>query len=498
MASDRRNARGTRVPDSSDAIELASCPLCVDLDGTVIRTDLLMECLVALFRQKPWLLFMVPVQLSRGRSFLKRWLAHSVTVDFDRLPYNVELLDWLKDVHEAGRRLILVTGSDEILARRIAGTLGIFDEVRASDGRVNLTGRRKAQALVDDFGAGRFDYVANSATDIEVWTHCRCAIVVDPSARTARRAAQIVPIERTFSSRKSRLPWLREIRIHQWLKNVLVFTPLVAGHQLLNPAAVTDAVLTFIAFSLCASGVYVLNDLLDLDADRRHPAKSRRPLACGDLSIASAALLLVVLLLAGLSVSLLLTFNARVLLLLYIGLTTLYSLAIKRKLLVDVFTLAGLYTLRIAAGGAATGIAVSEWMLSFSVFLFLSLAFSKRVAELRRMRERSEAVAERRAYFATDLEQLNMFGVSSGFVASLVLVLFINSPQVGSLYRQPAFLWLLCPVLLFWITRIWMLAARGQLSEDPVVFTLRDPASYWMGAIAGVVITAAYYGLPWR
>lgn len=359
-------AHGVGVPDTSSEVEAAAAfPLCVDLDGTVIRTDLLMESLVALLRRTPWLLFWVPVYLWRGRAALKRWLAQNVLIDPVRLPYNSELLVWLRQSRDAGRRLIVVTGSDEGLARQVGDHIGIFHEVRGSDGRTNLTGRRKAEALVEAFGAGGFDYVGNSGRDIGVWSYCRAAIVVGSGQSLVRRAGRVAAVERTFPSRRTRMPWLREMRVHQWLKNVLVFSPIIAGHQLLNPTALSHAALAFIAFSLCASGVYVVNDLLDLEVDRKHPIKSQRPLASGELSIAHAVLLAVTLLTAGVALSALLPVPARILLLAYIVITHVYSIVLKRKLLIDVFTLSGLYTLRIVAGGAAADITVSTWMLSF-------------------------------------------------------------------------------------------------------------------------------------
>ncbi len=289
-------------------------------------------------------------------------------------------------------------------------------------------------------------------------------------------------------------PVLRALRAHQWIKNLLVFVPVLMAHRVLDAPAMTAAACAFLAWCLCASSVYVVNDLLDLEADRRHPHKRRRPLASGALNKKTAAVLVPVLLLPGLALAfLLLPPLFGLALLLYLSLSTAYSLFLKRLPIVDVMVLAGLYTLRVLSGGIAAGVAVSPWLLAFSMFLFLSLAFVKRYTELR-MTAADDAHGEtsRRGYAREDMELLKSFGTSSGYLSVLVLALYINqSREVTLLYRSPWALWLIGPCLLYWVTRVWLLASRGRMHDDPVVFTVKDPVSYALGAVIAALIVVA-------
>lgn len=293
----------------------------------------------------------------------------------------------------------------------------------------------------------------------------------------------------SFGGRASVL--LRALRAHQWVKNLLVFVPLLMAHRVFDVGALRAAALAFAAWSLCASGVYLLNDLLDLAADRAHPTKRARPLAAGAISRRTVYFLAPALVLAGLAAAfLLLPAGFGLMLALYLALTTIYSAWLKRLALVDVMVLAGLYTLRVLSGGYATGVPVSPWLLAFSMFLFLSLAFVKRYTELRA--NGGGAGFSRRGYTRDDMELLKSFGAASGYLSVLVLALYINqSREVTQLYRRPELLWLAGPCLLYWVTRVWLLAHRGELHEDPVVFTVRDPASYLVGALIAALIVAA-------
>jgi 4-hydroxybenzoate polyprenyltransferase len=289
-------------------------------------------------------------------------------------------------------------------------------------------------------------------------------------------------------------PALRALRAHQWIKNLLVFVPVLMAHRVLDAPAMTAAACAFLAWCLAASSVYLVNDLLDLEADRAHPHKRRRPLASGALAKRSAAVLVPALLLPGLALAFLLLpplFGPA--LLLYLLLSTAYSLFLKRLPIVDVMVLAGLYTLRVLSGGIAAGVVVSPWLLAFSMFLFLSLAFVKRYTELRMTADDdAHGGASRRGYTREDMELLKSFGTASGYLSVLVLALYINqSREVTVLYRTPAALWLIGPCLLYWVTRVWLLASRGRMHEDPVVFTVKDPVSYALGLVIAALIVAA-------
>ncbi len=282
------------------------------------------------------------------------------------------------------------------------------------------------------------------------------------------------------------------LRVHQWVKNLLVGVPVILDHKLFSPPTVLRAAVAFAAFCLAASGAYVLNDLFDLEADRRHPTKRRRPFASGALSPGFGKMLAPLLIGAALGLSLLIPARRFLaLLLLYVAVTTAYSAYLKRVAVLDVLLLAGLYTLRVLAGVAATGVRFSTWLLAFSMFLFLSLAFLKRFGEVDRLEGSADEPVLRRGYLFGDREWMGSMGSASGYLSVLVLALYVSSDQVVVLYRTPVLLWLVCPLLLFWISRMWLLAYRGRLHDDPIVATARDPLSYVVGALVGVVLLTA-------
>jgi 4-hydroxybenzoate polyprenyltransferase/phosphoserine phosphatase len=464
-------------------------PLCVDLDGTLIQTDLLWESFVRLMAQKPYLLFAVPFWLLRGRAVLKRQLAMRVTLDCATLPYHQPFLEYLRAAREKGSRLILVTASDMLLAERVAKHLGLFDEVLASDGALNLRGQNKAKVLVERFGVRGFDYAGNSSADLPVWSETREAIVVNAGPGLARQAADRTRLGQTFlKTRSTWSTWLEALRPHQWAKNVIVFLPLLTAHEIFDGPLLLAAFQAFVAFCLCASGVYVFNDLLDLDADRHHPTKCRRPFASGALPLSAGVILFPMLLAAGLIVAGLLNAPLMALMAFYFVTASVYSLRLKRVAMLDVVVLAGLYTLRIIAGHLATGVAYSAWLLVFSMFIFLSLALLKRFKELQSVRAQNEMDAKGRGYRASDLELVATLGLVNGYLAVLVLALYVNSPQVVALYQHPLLLLLVCPMLLYWISRIWFLAHRGQMHVDPVLFALKDWPSYVIGILTVAVL----------
>ncbi len=468
-----------------------AAPLCVDLDGTLIKTDLLFELFLLLVKRRPLDLFRVPGWLLKGRAYLKQKLAASVTLDVTCLPYREPLLSFLREQKAAGRSLTLATAADERVAGRIAEHLGIFDAVVASDGVTNCAGRHKLAALTERHGGNGFVYVGDAAVDLPIWRQAEGAILV---AGGTRFEGQLSNVERTFTDAPRPKEVLKAIRLHQWAKNVLLFIPLVLAHEVANLPLLGAALAAFVAFGLLASSVYVQNDLLDLEADRHHARKRFRPFAAGTLPIRFGLLLAPLLIVLSVATALFLPPAFIAVLGLYFVTTVSYSFYFKRKPILDVLLLSLLYTLRIVAGGAAIGVAVSPWLLAFSMFFFLNLAYVKRFSELRELPGESSLRA--RGYTRTDLEGLADLGVSSGYVSILVVALYINSPEVRTLYATPEALWLLCPLLVYWVSRVWLLARRGKMHDDPVVFALRDRVSYAIGAAALLVGAVAAIGLP--
>nr|AYM53841.1 transmembrane protein [Archangium sp.] len=415
-------------------------PLAVELDGVLVRTDTLHEGVLRLLKLQPYLAPAVLAWSLRGPSFLRVEVARRVELDVALLPYDEVLLSHLSEEKARGRRVVLATSADRKVAEAVAAHLGLFDAV-----------------------------------------HARGEAFTEPHEE-ARRTAPSKPLVRTL---------LKALRVHQWAKNILLFVPLLAAHKALDAPLLLQAVLGFISFSLCASSVYVLNDLLDLDSDRKHPTKRRRPFASGDLPVSAGLWMAPLLLGSGAAVALLLPRAFLALMATYYAVTLAYSFYLKQVMMLDVLVLAGLYTVRIFGGSLAVGVPTSSWLFSFSMFLFLSLALVKRLSEVRRLRQANESTAPGRGYVAGDYEQLAILGVSSGYMSVLVLALYITSKEVTVLYLYPERLWLLCPVMLYWVGRVWLLAHRGLVNEDPLVFALKDKVSYVVGLISMGVLLAA-------
>ncbi|WP_395450995.1 UbiA family prenyltransferase [Aminobacter sp. UC22_36] len=465
-------------------------PLAVDLDGTLIASDLLWEGLFALLKKNPLNIFLVPFWLLKGPARLKQAIAAAVDIDPATLPYRPEILKRLREEQANGRKLVLATGTPRKFAEAIAHHLGLFDAVLASDGGENLTAERKRKALVEAYGDGGFDYAGNSRHDVKVFDAARDAIVVAPDRAAARwqasHASELVetpkPNVRTI---------LKMLRVHQWLKNVLIAVPLVLAHKYFNLEMLVPAILAFISFSAAASAIYIVNDFFDLALDRAHPTKRERPFASGKLSIPFGLASVGILLVVSLATAAFTKVEFIGVLLVYLVATTAYSLSVKRMLLLDVLTLAGLYTLRILAGAAATGVDVSFWLLAFSIFFFLSLALVKRYVELR---SSSLSVGERiagRGYRIEDQEIVAQAGMASAFSSALVLALYIDSSAVRELYQHPWLVWPLAPIVLYLTMRIWILARRDELHDDPVVFIIRDWRSQIVVFIGAVLLVVA-------
>lgn len=473
-------------------------PLCVDLDGTLIRTDLLLESFLLLVRQNFLYFFWVPFWIFAGKAALKQRLARKVSFDASTLPYNQDLLDWIREQRLAGRHTVLATASNRELAEKVSAYLGCFDEVLGSDEAINLSGDTKRAALVARFGERGFDYVGNSRKDLHIWAGSSNRIVVHASKSTLASAQKLGSVTQVFPKPKTTLKtWLRALRVHQWVKNVLVCVPLFTSHRLFDLAAIKDVVVIFFAFSACASVIYIINDLLDLPADRAHATKSLRPFASGALSITQGFLLGLVFAVISIAFASYLPPSARFVLACYFVLTSLYSVWLKRKLILDVLVLASLYTLRIFAGGIATHIKLSGWLITFSLFFFLSLAICKRSSELMNLLRANKTRTSGRFYETGDLEPLNICGISCGMLACLIILLYESSQQAQLLYATPQLLFLLCPLLFYWISRLWVLTFRGVLKEDPILFAVRDRVSYAVSiAMALVVGVAAFVRIP--
>ena len=468
-------------------------PLVVDLDGTLSKTDLLYESLCVLLKHRPWCLLALPLWLGKGKAYLKQQIAQRVCLDVRTLPYHTAFLAYLTAQRAQGRRLVLATASHDQLAHAVAEHCGIFDLVVASDGTINLSDQRKRDRLVALFGDKGFDYAGNSWRDVAVWAAARRAIVVNASQRVRHAATQSAEVAQVFNHRAGGIkPYIRALRLHQWLKNLLIFIPLLAAHIGQELVLLPRSALAFVAFSMCASSAYMLNDLLDLAADRHHPRKRQRPFAAGDLTIRVGLLSIPLLLGASGLVGLLLPPVFLAVLGLYYGTTLAYSLALKHEAPLDVLVLASLYTLRMIAGSAATGIWPSAWLLAFTTFLFLSLALLKRYAELVVVsREMGEIEVRERDYRVGDLELLAAMGVSSGYLSVVVFALYLTRDPARTIFGQHIIIWLWCPLLLYWISHIWLVAHRGGMADDPVVFALRDRNSRIVIAAMGVALLLA-------
>ncbi len=468
-------------------------PLCVDLDGTLIRSDVLVESLLLLVKQRPWTTFLIPLWLLQGRAALKQKVAERVDLDVERLPYQAGFVDFLRKEHAAGRSIVLATASHRKFADGVARHLGVFTRVHATEAGNNLSGRAKRDLLVQHYGAKGFDYAGNSQADFPVWGMARKAIVVNPAKGVLRGAANQCPVSHTFENQHPTLStYAKALRVHQWLKNILVFIPMLLAHQISHVSLWANGLLAFISFSLCASSVYLLNDLLDLSADRLHPRKRLRPFASGDLSMVQGMVLIPLLLLCALAIAALwLPTDFVIVLVGYYLLTVSYSFWLKAIVLLDALLLAGLYTIRIIGGMAATRIGPSFWLLAFSTFLFFSLALVKRYSELLVLKQRGQLTTHGRGYHVEDLVMLMGFGVASGFLAVLVSAFYIDSDKVRTLYHHPAFLWLVPPILLYWISRIWLITHRGGMHDDPVLFAAKDKGSWVTAAIIGGLLWLA-------
>lgn len=523
----------TQIPESIDTLsqvpgsDLAKRPIFVDLDGTLIAADLGQEAFFSAILAKPWLLLTAPYHAAQGLAHFKSRLAETVVPAVEKLPFHADVIDELKRLKAAGHPLILATASHRVWAEPLAQHLNLFDDVLATDAQTNLKGANKLAAIeryCQEHGWTEFEYWGDAPVDLRIWNAPTSAriVAVNPSRKTLEAIRATNKESQIFANRAPRLPAvIRAMRPQQWIKNLLIFVPLLLSHQLQEPERLTATILTFVAFCLTASGVYLLNDTLDAANDRRHPDKRHRPFAAGTLPLIWGPVLSLGLLVAG-QLIIWNSFNnlpaaarCSFLVLIYIGLNVWYSLVLKRRMVIDVVCLASMYTLRILIGGMAAGVPISNWLLAFSITFFTSLAFAKRYAELARLAEATlletpelkiqtlvlardlpsseQIVSPGRSYAIHDLAVISSIGPTCGYMAILVLALYINSDQMKELYKVTFPLWLICPLLMYWITRLWFIAHRNELHEDPVVFAIQDRISWLIGtSIVGLAITATY------
>lgn len=466
-----------------------SLPLAVDLDGTLCRCNTIWEQVALLLRSKPWMALALPLWFMRGRPALKVRLAAEAPLGRIALPYQRDLVAYLEAEAAGGREIILVTAADQSTASHVAALFPFFREGIGSDGSTNLAGRAKGEYLAKRYGEKKFAYAGNEHRDLKVWERAGGAVVVNPSRGLARSAATLCPVEREFEDRPRRLPTvMRLLRPHQWLKNILVFVPLLTAHRLGDSPALWSALAAFVCFCLAASGAYALNDLIDLPSDRAHDTKKRRPFASGDLPVEWGLVLSPLLLLLAAVGSMALPSAAREVLGAYVALTLLYSFVFKRLFTLDVIVLASLYALRLVMGHAATGIPFSAWLTFFALCMFLSLALLKRFSELK---NRRSGYAPGRGYHVDHRAAILAVGVSVGVLAAAVIAGYAASAHVRTLYARPEILFVLSPLFLGWILRMWRIGYAGRMDEDPVLFTLHDLFSVAVGAVTVLLMVLA-------
>ncbi len=481
--------------------EVRADTLYVDLDGTLTLTDVLVEAFLELIKTNLLYVLVLPFWLLRGKAYMKYQIIQRVSLRVDLLPYNQELLNYLRQRKQQGSKLVLISASTQSIVEQIAEHLALFDAAIGSSVSSNCSGHRKLARIRDYSGDAAFIYAGNAEVDLQVWQQAQGAILVNSSAALKKRAAACTAVIAVFDNKYGALSGIisrsiKAMRPHQWLKNTLLFLPLMLAHQVDNTQLIWQAAIAFISFSLCSSSVYVLNDLLDLSADRQHRSKCRRPFAAGDLSPMTGLLLSPLLLALAFGIAALLPFEFMLILAVYYLCTGMYSFVLKKIELVDVITLATLYTLRIIAGAAAVSVIPSFWLLAFSMFLFMSLAIVKRYTELSYLRESGITHSAGRGYVAKDLDMLAIFGCTSGLMSVMVFALYINSDGILQQYSAPEILWFICPLLLYLVCRIWLLAFRGEIEEDPIIFALTDGISQSVIAVCIALLWMA--NLNWN
>jgi 4-hydroxybenzoate polyprenyltransferase/phosphoserine phosphatase len=496
--SPEQKPRGTPVDEEPAATPEApqNIPLLIDLDRTLIRTDLLLETALAYVAASPHRVFYLLAWVCQGRAHLKRKLAESTDLDLDLIPVNEKVVDLATEAKRQGRAVYLVTASDALLANKIAARFPFFDGVISSDGVNNLKGARKAEVVGQRFPDG-YDYVGDSAADLHVWRKARAVVVVEPAQATLR-SVQALHKPTVVIEGKSRLRALiKASRLHQWAKNTLIFVPAILSGQIAVPSTFLSCALAFLALGLVALGTYLVNDLLDLAHDRKHWSKRSRPIASGDLSMGTATATAVIAIVSGLLISAGVNMGVFAGLAVYLVLTLAYSLHIKRLPILDVVVLATLFTLRLSIGIAAAKVFASPWLLVFSMFLFTSLSVAKRYTEIQRTAAKGDDLVSGRGYRVVDAPLVLGLGIATATASILILVLYLIFDAFNhQFYTDPNWLWFFPLVLFIWVSRVWLISQRGELNDDPVAFALKDRPSLALGGIMAAAFILAWLGAP--
>ena len=472
--------------------------LFVDLDGTLIKSDLLFECLVPIIKNYFYAIFLAPFWLLKGKAYLKDKFSDLVSINPEILPYNNNVLEYIRKEKENGSKIILATASNIKLAKSISDYLGIFDDVIASSKEENLKGKNKLNKIklyIENNNINKeFSYIGDSEADVKIFNETNIPIVVGNKnvfnkIKSKNDKTTFVDGENDFSLKK----FFKMIRTYQWVKNFLIFLPLILAHKFLDVNLLLKALVAFFSFSFLASSVYIINDIMDVESDRIHPSKKNRPIASGAVKISSALKVAFILMPLSFIISIFLGKEFLFVLLTYFITTSCYSFYLKKIMLVDILILSLLYTVRIFAGGVALNIYLSPWLFMFSLFFFFSLACAKRYSELYAVRNNLQDEIKGRGYQAQDLEQIQIFGSSSGYIAILIFALYIQSDISMKLYKTPSFFWALCPIMLYWISRVWLLSHRGQMTQDPIIFALKDKVSYVVLILSIIIFGVAKY-----
>nr|WP_256439132.1 UbiA family prenyltransferase [Rubellimicrobium arenae] len=455
-------------------------PIIVDLDGTLIKGDLLVESLCQLgSRSLPRALRLLMAHAKRPER-LKDEVSKHVTIDAATLPYNEKLVTWLGERAVDGHPLYLATASHRSIAEPVADHLGLFQGVMASDAQRNLKGATKLKAIEGEIGQQSFAYIGDDRSDLAIWSAASEIGTVNLRPSVISAVNELRKPRQTFDfTQDSYRNLLAAMRPHQWVKNLLVFLPVLAAHSWGNMGLLALSLLSFVCFSMSASGIYLVNDLADIEDDRHHPKKQHRPIAAGLIRPQTALAATVVLNLASILIALAVAPSLALVVAIYIAATSIYSFYVKTKPGIDILWLASLYALRVVGGAAATGIEISSWLLSFCVFFFLSLAAAKRCSELVMYAEKGRSVSGRRGYQIGDLEVMTMIGVISAYSAVIVLMIYTQDPLIRQMYPHPDFLMISGIVLLYWLNRVWLKVRRGEMHHDPIVFALRDRKSHY-------------------
>jgi len=463
-------------------------PLVVDLDGTFLNTDLLYESIILVIKRNPFYIFLIPIWLLKGKVNLKEKLHQLVNLNFSLLPYNKNLLDFLRAEMGNGRQIVLATASLQSNALQIAKKFPmLFGEVYGTE-MINLKGKKKLEFLLTKYGQFGYDYIGNSYADLPIFAESRHSFLVTDNKILASRTKKISNLQRTWANRRNGFKdFIKAIRVYQWIKNLLIFVPLITSHSF-DLKDLISAFVGFIAFSMVASSGYLINDLIDLDSDRAHARKCFRPMASGGLSIPVGVLITVILFSTGLAIAALSGLQFLLVVSIYFVLTLAYSLYLKKIAMADVFVLAILYSIRVIAGAVIINVLLSSWLISFSMFLFLSLALVKRYGELYKVKDAGEKINKAREYNLFDLQLLQTMGIASGFISVIVFSLYLDSHDVALLYSNPKPMWIISFLFLFWISRIWLKASHGEMMDDPIIFTVKDKFSYLIFCFIAVII----------